>query len=176
VDGRAAPAEIPLPSRRATIQLAGRLATALVPGDLVVLSGGLGAGKTFFARALCRALGVPREIRVTSPTFTLVHEYEGRLPIRHADVYRLRGDAEVAELGLWEQRALGAVLLVEWGEPHVEALGGDALVLEIAVSAAGARVARAAFMGPRGEALARACVAGMANVAGATPPTPAAAP
>lgn len=150
---------IPLPHRRATIHLAERLAKALAPADLVILEGDLGAGKTFFSRALCRALGVPPSIPVTSPTFTLVHEYDGRLPIRHADAYRLRDEAELAQLGLREQRAEGALLLVEWGSPYVEALGGDALVLAFSVSPEGERAATPRATGPRGETLARACLA-----------------
>jgi tRNA threonylcarbamoyladenosine biosynthesis protein TsaE len=153
----AAPASIPLPTRRSTIRLAQRLAAALQAGDLVVLSGGLGAGKTFFARALCRALGVPTEIPVTSPTFTLVHEYEGKFPLRHADVFRLHDAGELLALGLREQRAEGAALVVEWGERYLDALGGDGLLLEIAVSPGGARVARPTPTGPRSLALARAC-------------------
>ena len=151
------PASIPLPSRRATIHLAARLAAALQGGDLLVLEGDLGAGKTFFVRALCRALGVPSEIPITSPTFTLVHEHEGRVPIRHADVYRLRDADEIAALGLREQRAEGALLVVEWGAPYLEALGGDGLVLTISVSPAGARAALFRATGPRSEALRRAC-------------------
>jgi tRNA threonylcarbamoyladenosine biosynthesis protein TsaE len=151
------PPSIPLPTRRATIQLAARLAAALRGGDLVILEGDLGAGKTFFVRALCRALGVPPEIPVTSPTFTLVHEHEGRIPIRHADVYRLRDAGELSALGLREQRAEGALLVVEWGSPYVEALGGDGLLLSIAVSRGGHRAAQVVATGPRSEALARAC-------------------
>lgn len=147
---------IPLRTRRATIHLAERLAPALSPGDLVVLEGDLGAGKTFFARALCRALGVPASIPVTSPTFTLVHEYDGRIAIRHADLYRLQSPEELAPLGLREQRAEGALLLVEWGTPYIDALGGDALVLSFQLSAAGDRSAHPRGTGPRGDALARA--------------------
>lgn len=154
-----AAAPISLPTRRSTIQLAGRLAGALQAGDLVVLAGGLGAGKTFFARALCRALGVPASIPVTSPTFTLVHEYEGKVPILHADLYRLTNAGELDELGLREQRAAGALLVVEWGEPYLEALGGDALLLSLVVSPAGERAARPAATGPRGRSLAGACEA-----------------
>ena len=146
-----------LPNRRATIHLAASLAPALRPSDLVVLEGGLGAGKTFFTRALCRALGVPPSIPVTSPTFTLVHEHEGRLLLLHADLYRLHGAEELAPLGLREQRADGAVLLVEWGTPYLDALGGDALVLELSITPSGERWARPRATGPRGEALARAC-------------------
>lgn len=156
---------IPLPTRRATIHLAEGLAPLLDPGDLVVLEGDLGAGKTFFTRALCRAFDVPPSIPITSPTFTLVHEIDGRtgrhprLAIRHADLYRLRDADELAPLGLREQRREGAILVVEWGTPYIEELGGDALVLSLAVSAAGERTASMRGTGPRGDALARACAA-----------------
>ena len=150
---------VALPTRRATIHLAERLAPALAPGDLVVLEGDLGAGKTFFSRALCRALGVPPSIPVTSPTFTIVHEYDGRLPIRHADLYRLHGPEELGPLGLREQRADGALLLIEWGTPYIDALGGDALVLSLRVSPAGERTAHPRGTGPRGDALARTSAA-----------------
>jgi tRNA threonylcarbamoyladenosine biosynthesis protein TsaE len=151
---------VPLPTRRSTIRLAGHVAAALEPGDLVVLSGDLGAGKTFFARALCRALGVPAEIPVTSPTFTLVHEHEGRVPVRHADLYRIHDEGELAGLGLRDARAEGAALIVEWGARYVDALGGDALLLEVALSPPGAgtsREARIASTGPRSLVLAHAC-------------------
>jgi tRNA threonylcarbamoyladenosine biosynthesis protein TsaE len=148
---------IDLPTRRRTIQLAESLAALLLPGDLVILKGDLGAGKTFFTRALARALGVPPSISITSPTFTLVHEIEARIPIAHADLYRLRDPGELGELGLRERRGEGAALLVEWGEPYLDALGGDALVLELAIPPGGAgREARASGTGPRGLALAGA--------------------
>lgn len=142
---------MPLGTRRATIQLARRIAPALVAGDLLILKGGLGAGKTFFTRALCRALGVPSNTRITSPTFTLVHEHEGRLPILHADAYRLEDASELAALGLREARAAGALLVVEWGEPYVAALGGDALIVDF--SAPPARAAQLSATGPRSRAL-----------------------
>lgn len=140
-----------LPTRRATIRLAFRLAPLLEPSDFIVLAGDLGTGKTFFARALCRALAVPPHIEVTSPTFTLVHEFAGRVPIVHADAYRLRDEAELLGLGLREARNEGALLLLEWGEPYIELLGGDALViaLEHASSRSGRR-AIFAGVGSRG--------------------------
>lgn len=117
-----------LSSRRETIELGRKIAARLEPGDLVLLSGGLGAGKTFLARAIVRALGVPESEPVASPTFALAHEYASRRgAIVHADLYRLRdsGDLarEVARLGLRERRAEGAILIVEWGDEAARWLG-----------------------------------------------------
>lgn len=120
---------VELPTRRSTIRVARALGPLLEPGDLLVLSGELGAGKTFFTRALCRALGLPERVRVTSPTFTLVQEHATRPRLVHADVYRLERPDEVRDLGLDAARDDGAVVVVEWGAPFVDVLGGDALVL-----------------------------------------------
>ena len=126
------PLLVPLATRRATIQLAQALAPLLSPSDLVILEGGLGAGKTFFVRALGRALGVPTSERIASPTFALVHELSARaLHIAHADLYRLEDSSELDQLGLRELRDQGALLLVEWGAPHESALGGDACRLTL---------------------------------------------
>lgn len=102
-------------SEAETERLAESLAATLAAGDAVMLSGGLGAGKTAFVRGLARGLGVdPTE--VSSPTFTLVHEYSGgRLALYHADLYRL-GQAAVEDLGLEEMGARDGVLAVEWPE------------------------------------------------------------
>jgi tRNA threonylcarbamoyladenosine biosynthesis protein TsaE len=151
---------VELPTRRSTIRLARRLAPLLAPSDFVVLSGDLGTGKTFFVRALCRALGVPPDVEVTSPTFTLVHELGARLPIVHADAYRLRDEAELLALGLREARSEGALLLLEWGTPYVDVLGGDALIIALThLGLASSRQATLDAVGPRGEALRDALVA-----------------
>jgi tRNA threonylcarbamoyladenosine biosynthesis protein TsaE len=123
------PLRFELPTRRATIQLARRVARGVSAGDLLILSGPLGSGKTFFARALCRELGLPARVPVTSPTFTLVHEFETNPPCAHADLYRLTGLDDVRRLGLDAQRDEGRLLLVEWGEPYLELLGGDGLLV-----------------------------------------------
>lgn len=119
-----------------------------------MLSGDLGTGKTFFVRALCRALGVPSHVEITSPTFTLVHELGARLPIVHADAYRLRDEAELLALGLREARSEGALLLLEWGAPYVDVLGGDALIIVLThLGLPSARQATLDAVGPRGAAL-----------------------
>jgi tRNA threonylcarbamoyladenosine biosynthesis protein TsaE len=115
--------------RRDTRNLGRAIAASLAPGDLVLLSGTLGAGKTFLARAIARALGVPASTAVASPTFTLVQEYETpQGTLLHADLYRLRSDdldlrSEVRRLGLAERRHDGGILLVEWGESLQRELG-----------------------------------------------------
>jgi tRNA threonylcarbamoyladenosine biosynthesis protein TsaE len=116
-------------SRKGTIALGRAIASRLGKGDLVTLEGGLGAGKTFLARAIARALGVPESEPVASPTFALVHEYETpRGALLHADLYRLRGpnlEEEVARLGLRERRAEGAIVIVEWAEDAAGLLGAE---------------------------------------------------
>lgn len=98
-----------------TARLATAVAGVLRSRDVLLLSGDLGAGKTMFTKALCAELGVSDA--VTSPTFTLVHEYRGRtLTVCHADIYRLERTAEFDDLDLDGARAAGSVLVVEWGE------------------------------------------------------------
>src|SRR5215218_6254736 len=103
-----------LPDEQATIRLMKDVAVALEPGDLITLSGDLGAGKTTFARALIRHLASDETIEVPSPTFTLMQTYElPAFPLVHADLYRLSGAAELSELGL-DDLPEGTVIVVEW--------------------------------------------------------------
>ncbi len=140
---------VPLPTRRATKLLAKSIGREVAPGDLFVLTGALGAGKTFLVRAVCRELGLPERVPVTSPTFTLVHEYPTTPPLVHADVYRLTSAEDVAGLGLLEQREMGKLLFVEWGEPFIDVLGGDAVVITLDTSP---RCAEIRASGARSEA------------------------
>lgn len=114
-----------------TRSIGGAISPLLSPGDAIALAGELGSGKTTFAQGLARGLGF--EGHVVSPTFTLVREYRAaRLPVIHADVYRLERVQDVLDLEL-EQSADDGVLLVEWGDA-VEALLPDGhLVVELAI-------------------------------------------
>lgn len=113
-----------------TLALAERVATLLVPGDVIVLSGDLGAGKTVFAKGLARGLGV--EQPVVSPTFTIVREYQGRVRLLHLDVYRLDHVQEMIDLGLDEELDGEAVAIVEWGEAVGALLPPDRLEVRLA--------------------------------------------
>jgi tRNA threonylcarbamoyladenosine biosynthesis protein TsaE len=105
--------EVETGSPEETEALAGRLATRLAPGDVVLVSGELGAGKTTFVRGACRALGVTA--RVTSPTFTIGHRYAGSPEVSHIDLYRFRG-LSAAEWGDLEPYFDAAIVFVEWPE------------------------------------------------------------
>jgi tRNA threonylcarbamoyl adenosine modification protein YjeE len=126
-----------LPDLAATERLAQRLAPHLRCGDTLALEGPLGAGKTTFARALLHALGVTGE--VPSPTFTLVQSYETKdFSIHHFDLYRLKSEAELDELG-WDEALGDVVLLVEWPERAAGRLPASRLVLHFATDGKGAR-------------------------------------
>jgi tRNA threonylcarbamoyladenosine biosynthesis protein TsaE len=141
-----------LPTRRATRRLGAALAEVLVPGDLIVLEGDLGAGKTFLVRAIARGLGVPSRLPVTSPTFTLVNEHRARVPLVHADLYRLGDADELVELGLVDRIGRDAVVIVEWGDRFREALGDEGLWIWLSLDTDG-RTARLSAHGARGESL-----------------------
>ena len=109
--------------------LGASLAPSLLPGDVISLSGDLGAGKTVFVQGLATALGVSD--RVTSPTFTIVHEYDGRYPIMHLDVYRLDSFQELLDLGFEEYFDPRAVVLIEWGDAIEQLLPRRHLRIEL---------------------------------------------
>jgi tRNA threonylcarbamoyladenosine biosynthesis protein TsaE len=109
-----------------TRALGAALGAVLRPGDVVLLAGDLGAGKTTFAQGVAAALGIDGP--VTSPTFTIVHEYDGRIPLVHVDVYRLETLAELHDLGFEEIVDDARVTLVEWGDMVAQALPTDRLL------------------------------------------------
>lgn len=117
-------------SAAGTQALAVAIAGLCQPGDLIVLAGEMGAGKTAFAQGFAKGLGISE--RVTSPTFTIVREYAGgRLSLHHLDVYRLGQLREVLELGVGEMLDEDAVMLVEWGDAVLPVLGDRFLEIRL---------------------------------------------
>ncbi len=113
-----------------TEDIGARLAQRLGPGAVVAFTGDLGAGKTAFTRGLARGLGIPD--RVTSPTFTIVNEYEGgRLPLFHFDMYRLGSADELFDIGWEDYLRRGGVCAVEWSENIADALEEDTVRVDI---------------------------------------------
>ncbi len=113
-----------------TEALGAALAGRLKPGAVVAFSGDLGAGKTAFVRGMARGLDIPE--RVTSPTFTIVNEYEGgRLPLFHFDMYRLSSSDELFDIGWEDYLVRGGVCAVEWSENVSDALEGDCIRVDI---------------------------------------------
>ncbi len=113
----------------ATRELGERLARVAVPGDVISLIGELGAGKTQLAKGFGRGLGVPTT--VTSPSFILMAEYAGRLPVFHLDLYRLADAAEALAGGLIDERQAEGVTLIEWAERLADALPAGRLEILI---------------------------------------------
>ncbi len=117
-------------SPQETEALGERLAGELAPGAVVAFTGDLGAGKTAFVRGLARGLGISE--RVTSPTFTIVNEYEGgRLPLFHFDLYRLGGPEELFDIGWEDYLRRGGVCAVEWSETAAGALEDGCVRVDI---------------------------------------------
>lgn len=123
---------IALADDAATAALGARLAGQLQPGDLVLLEGGLGAGKTALARAIIRTLMEDPALDVPSPSFALVQPYEGRgVAVLHADLYRISDPREADELGLFDRS--DAIVLVEWAErmPELQSLASVRVALSV---------------------------------------------
>ena len=112
-----------------TRAIAAALATALRPGDVVALSGDLGAGKTCFVQGAAAALGVTE--RVTSPTFILLREHQGRVPVKHLDVYRLSNLQELTDLGFEELLDPSSIVFIEWGDAVGPLLPDEFLEVEL---------------------------------------------
>jgi hypothetical protein len=140
--------DVALPNQAAMLALMTDIASALEPGDLVTLSGDLGAGKTTFARALIRYLAGDEAIEVPSPTFTLMQSYDlPRFALVHADLFRLSGAADLAELG-FDDLPEGAVVLLEWPDRAAGLLPPDRLDIAFTVTPAlGAEARNARYTG-----------------------------
>lgn len=152
-----------------TRDLAAAIAELARPGDLVLLVGDLGAGKTAFTQGFARGLGI--DDQVTSPTFALVQSYTGRLDLYHLDVYRLDQVAEALDLGLSELLDEGAVTIIEWGDAIAPVLPHDYLEVHLTVDSDDLDVRHVALVpvGQRWSARRRALGAALAPWSGTEP-------
>ena len=150
-----------------TTELLGEvLGPLLSAGDVLVLSGDLGAGKTQLTKGIARALGVIEPI--TSPTFNLLLEHRGRLPLFHFDLYRLDTADQLEDLDYWGTLEAGGVSVIEWGDRFPDAMPADGVVVRIAITGDDTRELALSALGVRGEELARQWVLGAARVPGAS--------
>ena len=115
-------------SAAGTIKLGERIAGLLEPGSVVALTGELGAGKTTLIQGIAKGLGIKNY--VTSPTFTIINEFKGTIPLYHVDLYRLEAP-DISELGLDECFDRGGVTVIEWAEKMDRGLPGDAIRIKI---------------------------------------------
>lgn len=136
---------------------AGRLLAPLLDaGDVLGLIGDLGAGKTLLVQGLAEGLQVPAQVRVTSPTFSLINEYRGgRLPMVHVDLYRIEQEAELIHIGLDEMLEGGGVSAVEWCD-RFDVLPDDHLLIELSIDSQDSRGLSARGTGARSTSIAQA--------------------
>ena len=116
-----------------TLAIARALGEALLPGDVVALTGELGAGKTLFCKGIGKALGIPPD-RIVSPTFTIVTEHAGPIPLTHIDVYRIEAVREAEDVGIPDLLSGDGICLVEWGERITELLPTDCIQVKFCIS------------------------------------------
>jgi tRNA threonylcarbamoyladenosine biosynthesis protein TsaE len=124
-------------SPAATLSLGEKIGEKLTPGSVITLTGELGCGKTLLTRGICTGLHVPPRL-VNSPTFVLVNEYQGRLPVFHLDMYQLGAAPDAVELGFFDYlaRAHSGAMIIEWAEKIAGVLPADCLEVRFAVLSA----------------------------------------
>jgi len=122
--------QLRMKSVQETIQFGKQLGQQLTGGEVLALTGDLGAGKTVLTRGIALGLGIPMD-QVNSPTFTLIQEYTGSIPLIHVDVYRLERPSEIATLGLEEYFTPGRVVIIEWAERFPQILPSDHIAIRL---------------------------------------------
>lgn len=120
-------------SSEETFRLGAFLGKHVTNGSVIALTGELGSGKTCLAQGIAKGLGVPQDLYVTSPTYTIVNEYPGRLHLFHVDLYRIENIAELAEIGLDEIMERGDVTVIEWAEKMIEILPKERLSISLSI-------------------------------------------
>jgi tRNA threonylcarbamoyladenosine biosynthesis protein TsaE len=116
-----------------TIRFGVQLGRQLFPGALIALSGELGSGKTCLVQGIARGLDVPEGLYVTSPTYTLINEYHGRLTLFHIDVYRLEGVPDLEDIGFSDILAADGVTVIEWAEKVLDGLPQERLSIRLSI-------------------------------------------
>jgi tRNA threonylcarbamoyladenosine biosynthesis protein TsaE len=149
----AASFKIDLPSLAETGRLGRRLGELAQAGDVIILGGSLGAGKTAMAQFIGAGLGVPADCYITSPTYSLMHEYPGRLRMYHLDLYRLATEAEIEDLGFLDNIYGEGLTVIEWADRLGSLMPEEYLAIELAGQAEDARTAQISCGG--GQWLAR---------------------
>jgi tRNA threonylcarbamoyladenosine biosynthesis protein TsaE len=114
-----------------TLKVGELIGEILEPGDIVALIGELGSGKTCLTQGIARGLRVPDQLRVTSPTFTLINEYPGRIPLIHLDTYRLAGSQDLADMGYEEYFFGNNVVVIEWAEKIQDILPDKTIIIKL---------------------------------------------
>ena len=118
-------------SREQTLEMGRLIGAILERGDVVALIGELGSGKTCFTQGLAKGLGVEENVPVVSPTFTLINEYPGKIPLIHLDVYRLSGPRDLEDMGYEEYFEGGGIIVIEWAEKIRDILPAKTLFISM---------------------------------------------
>jgi len=140
-------ATLALPSLAATDRFGRRLGERLQAGDIILLTGPLGAGKTTLTQAIGAGCGVPTNCYITSPTFSLLHEYPGRLPLYHLDLYRLGSEEEIEELGFLDYLYGQGAAVIEWPDRLGHLRPASYLALELIYVGESGRTAQLTAVG-----------------------------
>lgn len=140
-------------SPEGTIRLGAAVGRLCQPNTVIALQGPLGAGKTQITKGIAEGLGIADRGKVTSPTFVLEQEYDGRLKIRHLDAYRLAGPADLWDIGIDEMCKAGGVVVLEWPERAAEALPEDTLWIYLEPTGEQSRHMRFTSQGPQSAKL-----------------------